>query len=666
MKTPAKISWIIPARNAGGYIGEAIASIQGQTMPFHEIVVVDDSSTDDTADVVSALATADPRIRLITLPSPSGSALSARSRGIAAATGSIIAPLDADDKVPPHYLEELSEVYENTGAEIVYPRMFGFEGSPLVPEPEGAVGIPVTGREMIKFTLDGWRMSCNGGLIDRDLYLEALEDMGDDPQHVFSDEMHTRRLLMKAERVVSTGTPYYYRITPDSTSRCPGLGRFGFIHNNRRLVRLTCEQFGRTSTEYRLAQRQNFHGVFDALRLLRHNNDPDIRREVMRMVEEARAIMDHEILRGDVSGLYYHILTSPLIPTERALRVIDSAKRYLTPLFDTLRRIRARSKRTSAQMAETWAVRRGHILPGSIASGLDARLYHDGEDSGTVAGVVCMCDGEFYHGGPTDRLRGILSAYSEAQRAGVPFFINWTSPFHLTDYLVPATFDWRVSPNQISHARGSSVPVVADDLNDFQSRMRIRSALCRRDRQIHLYTNADFAKGEYSKLYPKLFKPSPLLQKEVEHHLRMLGKNYMAVTTRFLSLLGDFKEWDKRVLDPEGQRILLDRVTEEFMTVTANVAPESRILVTSDSGRFLRHIAKLDPRVYVVPGEVRNIDLDHASGDARAAWLKTFTDQQLLMSASVVVRMRTGNMYPTGFPKFAAEIGGARFIDHVF
>ncbi len=208
------------------------------------------------------------------------------------------------------------------------------------------------------------------------------------------------------------------------------------------------------------------------------------------------------------------------------------------------------------------------------------------------------------------------------------------------------------------------MPVVADDLNDVQSRLRIRAALRRRDRQIHLYTNADFAKGEYSELFRRLFKPSPLLQREVDRHLKALGTGYMAVTTRFLSLLGDFKEWDKKVLDPEGQRKLLDKVTEEFMAITAHVAPDSRILVTSDSGRFLKHIAELDPRVYVVPGEVRNIDLDH--GDARAAWLKTFTDQHLLMSASVVVRMRTGHMYPTGFPKFAAEVGGARFIDHVF
>ena len=71
-----------------------------------------------------------------------------------------------------------------------------------------------------------------------------------------------------------------------------------------------------------------------------------------------------------------------------------------------------------------------------------------------------------------------------------------------------------------------------------------------------------------------------------------------------------------------------------------------------------------DERIYIVPGDVKNIDL--AKGEFKDAWLKTFTDQQLIMLAEKVYLMRTGRMYRSGFPRFAAEIGGRPFVYHQF
>ena len=66
----------------------------------------------------------------------------------------------------------------------------------------------------------------------------------------------------------------------------------------------------------------------------------------------------------------------------------------------------------------------------------------------------------------------------------------------------------------------------------------------------------------------------------------------------------------------------------------------------------------------MVEGDIKNIDM--TVGDFPEVWLKTFTDQQLLMGAKKVTLMRTGKMYKSGFPRFAAEVGGVEFIDHVF
>ena len=89
-----------------------------------------------------------------------------------------------------------------------------------------------------------------------------------------------------------------------------------------------------------------------------------------------------------------------------------------------------------------------------------------------------------------------------------------------------------------------------------------------------------------------------------------------------------------------------------------------KILVTSDSRKFLDLAADIDSRIYIVPGEVKNIDL--LKGEYPDAWMKTFIDQQLLMHASHVTLMITGKMYNSGFPRFAAEVGGAQYSIHRF
>ena len=306
----------------------------------------------------------------------------------------------------------------------------------------------------------------------------------------------------------------------------------------------------------------------------------------------------------------------------------------------------------------------GKLPPDSIDKQLDAKLYNDIPEKCEKTGVICILDGNMFHGGLTDRLRGILSAYRESKRLDLPFYVMWDSPFDLTDFLVPASFDWRISHKEISRSRLNSKIVVADDLSDFQSLMRLRAAFHHPKPQIHLYTNADSARGEYASLYRELFKPSEKLQSEINRHILFLSNEYIAFTFRFIGLLGDFTDWKECLLTDQQQFYLMKKARDEFIKLTTNDYDGYKILVTSDSKRFLEFIKDSDPRIYIIPGDIKHIDIDRNCG--MEVWTKTFIDQQLLMGARKVIRMRTGEMYAAGFPRFAAEVGGVEFIDYKF
>lgn len=97
------VSVIIPAFNAEDTIERTLASVLTQTGVDFEVVVVDDGSTDRTADLVAGIARTDDRVRLYWQKNPGVSA--ARNRAVWESIGEWIAPVDADDLCYPGSLE---------------------------------------------------------------------------------------------------------------------------------------------------------------------------------------------------------------------------------------------------------------------------------------------------------------------------------------------------------------------------------------------------------------------------------------------------------------------------------------------------------------------------------------------------------------------------------
>lgn len=102
--TQPLISIIIPTYNRAELVQRAIASAKQQTYSPVEIIVVDDGSTDNTANVLKTITD------IHYLYKPNGGQASARNMGLSIAKGEFIASLDADDVWDPGFLETLYQL----------------------------------------------------------------------------------------------------------------------------------------------------------------------------------------------------------------------------------------------------------------------------------------------------------------------------------------------------------------------------------------------------------------------------------------------------------------------------------------------------------------------------------------------------------------------------
>ena len=113
-----RISILIPAFNKEKHIERALRSVAEQTLRDLEIIVIDDASTDSTAELVRKFAGKDKRVRLIRHEQNRGT-LSARITGFREAGGDYVMCLDADDTLDPDCAEKTFALAKKYDCEIV-------------------------------------------------------------------------------------------------------------------------------------------------------------------------------------------------------------------------------------------------------------------------------------------------------------------------------------------------------------------------------------------------------------------------------------------------------------------------------------------------------------------------------------------------------------------
>ena len=101
------VSIIVPVYNSEKYIERCIVSVMKQTNPNWELIIVDDGSTDKSADIIDRIARNEKKIRYY-YQNNSGAGM-ARNLGITKATGDYIAFLDFDDYLSKDYIESIEQ-----------------------------------------------------------------------------------------------------------------------------------------------------------------------------------------------------------------------------------------------------------------------------------------------------------------------------------------------------------------------------------------------------------------------------------------------------------------------------------------------------------------------------------------------------------------------------
>jgi glycosyltransferase involved in cell wall biosynthesis len=206
---PPLVSVIIPALNAAATLGRALDSVAAQTYRHWEAIIVDDGSSDDTAALVERRG--DPRCRIIRRTTRGGPSR-ARNDGIAAAQGTLIALLDADDEwLPEKLTAQVAALAQHPAATLVVCDM------QAVYE-DGAVGSSVFTRQAPSAGPEAWKALLASSFIGTSSVLaprDLVRGIGgfNESLAVGEDQDLFIRLALRGEVVVlpEALATYYYR-----------------------------------------------------------------------------------------------------------------------------------------------------------------------------------------------------------------------------------------------------------------------------------------------------------------------------------------------------------------------------------------------------------------------------------------------------------------------
>lgn len=285
--------------------------------------------------------------------------------------------------------------------------------------------------------------------------------------------------------------------------------------------------------------------------------------------------------------------------------------------------------------------------------------------------MVFKADGRFPHGGMFDRLKGAISVYAASQCIGREFKISFTHPFDLRDYLEPNEYDWTIDESDLAKGWPAARPIFM--YGEFANPVRLVKKRSYESHFYYGYNSLDWLNERYGKnfefgaLYKQLFKPTVRLQKYIDMYKAEIGSKYIVAHFRFMNLIGDSTEFKEinPTLPEDMQNELIAKSLDQLKSLRQDTPHKGgegggfRIMLCTDSARFVSIVKEQMPDVYAVPGDIKHIGTAEDNSDAST--IKMFLDYYLIAEAEKVYNFVSDGMWKSAFPEYAAKIGQKPF-----
>jgi hypothetical protein len=275
--------------------------------------------------------------------------------------------------------------------------------------------------------------------------------------------------------------------------------------------------------------------------------------------------------------------------------------------------------------------------------------------------IICF-DGNFSHGGLVDRIKGIISFYEISKILNCEFKIFFNHPFELTDFLKPNKLDWTLNEKDLKYSVLSSKILYLN--NDFKtnplellkkSKAKTFFVYCNVDYLSALYPNK--IESELSKIwrnnYLELFKSSHYLKEKLVN----ISGPRIAFHTRFTTLMGDFSDSTKLILNEKEKQDLIRKVVKSI-DETIVLYPDKTIYVLSDSEFFLNYI-KSNTSYKTLEGSPKHLE-NNKNRDIDFH-IKTFLDFYFLIKSDMIFLIKIDQMHNSSFSKYASILGNRSF-----
>ncbi len=674
------LSVVTPVYNAAAYLQETYRSLRQQTFTCWEWVVVNDGSTDESGDILKSLAASDPRIHYYEQPN-SGAAKQPRDRAVYHAKNEWVLFLDADDYLDANYLERMVARQKETEAQIVYGRM-RLVGQPqkndvlTLPTADIDTTRVYVGRDLIRETLPEFHIGCNGGLYHKSVWVNMSYPKKSAPIWMNSDEVDERLYLLQAKRVAFCEAIYYYRRHAESITIQFSPKLFQPLHTSEEVLDLVLKEFGGQSEEYLLAHKMMF-ATWRYLLSRYVKNFCELTDSAIHLFNEFSTAMNRlnpYLLTRWQRIKFLYLFNFTAIYTLFGLRYNPRAiyEWFYFRFFPNRYLLKITSKRTEAALKADIAKSYTSLKEtGSTAVAGETGSTDVAVKAGKIDPcVVSVFNGNASGGGLVDRLRGIVSTFQICRALGLDYRIHFVHPFSLDDYLVPNTYDWQLPEDRLTFVREQVDIIVSDTLTDTpQERRQQRELIVQSLRQHpqlqrHVYTNTALSYDDnFAASFRQLFKPSPVLENQLQTIQEQIGGPYVSVSARFQNLFDDFNEQNySPALNAEDQQDLLSRSLAQLEFIH-ELHLEHKVLLCSDSITFLEAASSL-PYIYVIPGRVTHIDNDEPHD--YAYYEKTFLDFFTISGAEKVYLLKESRMYSSGFPYAASLLGNKPFKKQLY